>query len=202
MTPAPDSSKSDAGLQRMQDLLTNPLRSDHLVLLHEDERLLVDAVALYAQAGLGRNEGVMLVATVPHLRAVEARLEAAELPVQGLTSVGQLVTAPVGELLVAFMRAGLPDAEPFEAAIVDLIRKLRTAGYRRIRVFGEMVDLLWRCNLPAAVRLEELWNDLARREPLSLFCACSLEASGVGAPTRFPSRLRALHTHAIPVEAG
>jgi hypothetical protein len=39
-------------------------------------------------------------------------------------------------------------------------------------------------------------------EQISLLCGYSHDTAGAGAPARFPSRLCALHTHVIPVEAG
>jgi anti-sigma regulatory factor (Ser/Thr protein kinase) len=47
-----------------------------------------------------------------------------------------------------------------------------TEGGRPVRVFGEMVALLWDDGaLAAAIELEKLWNDLAQRHSFSLFCA-------------------------------
>jgi anti-sigma regulatory factor (Ser/Thr protein kinase) len=41
-----------------------------------------------------------------------------------------------------------------------------------VRVFGEMVALLWQeGNVPAAISLESLWNRLARVQRFSLLCA-------------------------------
>ncbi len=47
-----------------------------------------------------------------------------------------------------------------------------SAGSGRVRVFGEMVELLLRDDNPeAAILLEELWNDSVRRHPITLLCA-------------------------------
>src|SRR5437867_645640 len=59
---------------------------------------------------------------------------------------------------------------------------------------------LWRQNLPAAVRLEQLWNELIRSHSIPLLCAYGLAGNG-DAPHLFPSDLRTLHSHLIPVEA-
>ena len=41
-----------------------------------------------------------------------------------------------------------------------------------MRAFGEMVTLLWEAgNLPAAIRLEQYWDDLTQAGLVSLFCA-------------------------------
>ena len=170
--------------------------------MYRDERVLLDAVTLFAAQGLGRNEGVILVATASHLRALDARLEAADVPVYGLRTLGQLVTVPADELLATFMRDGFPHAALFEAAMMAMIHKLRSAGYAHVRVFGEMVALIWKDNLAAATRLEELWNGIVHDEQIALLCGYSQDRLGAGVPAPFPSRLSALHTHVIPIEAG
>jgi hypothetical protein len=44
-----------------------------------------------------------------------------------------------------------------------------------IRAFGEMVDVLWRAGeTVAAVKLEVLWNELARTHNFSLLCGYSM----------------------------
>jgi hypothetical protein len=62
-----------------------------------------------------------------------------------------------------------------------------------------MVNLLWRASLGAAVRLEELWNELVRERDVSLFCAYWLEDAE--AEARFPRDLREAHAHVVPVTA-
>ena len=50
-------------------------------------------------------------------------------------------------------------------------------GGRPVRIFGEMVALLWERGLVlAAIELETYWNDLARKLPFDLFCAYPSEA--------------------------
>ena len=48
--------------------------------------------------------------------------------------------------------------------------------YLLVRAFGEMVDLLWKDgNADAAIRLEELWNELATKYQYSLLCGYSVD---------------------------
>jgi len=68
----------------------------------------------------------------------------------------------------------------------------------RIVVFGEMVALLWRDGRhEAAVRLEELWNDLARKYDFSLFCAYPVAQMGEGSWEAVHA-VCAAHSHAMP----
>jgi MEDS: MEthanogen/methylotroph, DcmR Sensory domain len=64
-----------------------------------------------------------------------------------------------------------PDEERFSKFVETLI--LRAAvNDRRVRVFGEMVALLWaRGQAAATVRLEHLWEQFCNSQSFSLFCA-------------------------------
>jgi hypothetical protein len=93
--------------------------------------------------------------------------------------------------------------------IGQLIRQATGTG-RRVRVFGEIVALLWDAGqVTAAIELERLWNELGRQYPFSLFCAypahsvtddhlgafaevCHLHAEVIGVPPADP-RLRSAH---------
>lgn len=136
-------------------------------------------------------------------RAVARSLEAADFPVEGLERWGQLTLIDADQLLSRFMRNDLPDPALFRTVVGDVIEKARTGGrHPEVRVYGEMVNLLWRWNLAAATRLEELWNEVIQAHSVSLFCAYSLDKRDPDAPGQFPPAPRTLHTHLIPVEAG
>jgi hypothetical protein len=93
---------------------------------------------------------------------------------------GTLVFLDAEETLTSFLVEGHLDHAAFERVVGGLVRNA-AAGGRSVRIFGEMVALLWdRGLVPAAIELETYWNDLARETPFSLFCAypsaaCSAE---------------------------
>jgi hypothetical protein len=185
-----------------RDLIAEPVSRDHYVQVYRDERVLVEAVALYAGAALGRNEAVILVATAEHGAAVEESLARDGFDVPLLKTWGQLNILDAQEVLSRFMVDGAPDEARFKGVIRDLMAATKASGrFRDVRVYGEMVNLLWSENLPAATRLEELWNDVIEEHSISLFCAYCLDGCGQ-AERVFPPDLRALHTHFIPLEGG
>ena len=56
-------------------------------------------------------------------------------------------------------------------AISPLLRQAAKAG-QPVRVFGEMVSLLWDAGLiDAAIEVEAMWNELGGQYPFSLLCA-------------------------------
>ena len=183
-----------------KDLLVEPAASDHVLQLYQDERSLIEAVALYAGAGLGSQEAVILIATPSHLRAFGGRLEDQGFDLAELQLWGQLVVAEAGELLASLMVDGVPDHDRFARGVGGLIQKAREAGrYPKGRAYGEMVNLIWRADPSATARLEELWNELVKAHRVTLFCSYCVEGSADA--ERFPGELRALHSHVIPLAA-
>ena len=184
-----------------KDLLVEPLARDHVVQLYQDERIVVEAVALFTAIALGKGEAVVLVATPAHLEAIEVRLEEKNLGVEDVKAWGQLTVKDASEVLSSFMVNDVPDTMLFKTIVGSMIQNAASAGRSgRVRVYGEMVNLLWRQNLAAARRLEVLWNQVIQTHPISLFCAYNVDDNGAGARP-FPSDLRAEHSHLIPVEA-
>jgi hypothetical protein len=183
------------------DRLAEPLAKEHFVQLYHDDRCLVEGMALFAGRGLGKGDAVIIVATPEHRAALEGRLRRDRFEVDDVQQWGQLTLIDAAALLARFMVDGLPDAVLFRRAVGELIQGVRAArGYRRVRVYGEMVNLLWNDNLPAAILLEQLWNEFIEVQGISLFCAYSLPCTPE-AERSFPAHLRALHSHLVPVEA-
>jgi DcmR-like sensory protein len=64
----------------------------------------------------------------------------------------------------------VPDAGRFNQIVEPLLDRAASRG-RRVVVFGSMVDVLCgKGQIDAAIRLEELWNEVARRRAFSLAC--------------------------------
>ncbi len=75
-------------------------------------------------------------------------------------------------------------------------------GGRRVRAFGEMVALLWtEGNQAAAIRLEELWNELAQTRTFCLYCAYCLDSFGDTAHTAPFTHICTQHSRVIPAES-
>jgi hypothetical protein len=183
-----------------RDLVAEPLSRDHVIQLYRDDRFLIESVALFAGVGIGKGEAIVLIATTPHLAAIETRLRALGFDVDGLKMWGQLTVLDAFRLLSGFMVNGAPDRALFKTIVAQIVRQARAEGrYPRVRMYGEMVELLWRDNRSATARLEELWNEVVETHSVSLLCGYSL-ASDAEAHL-FPEELRATHSHFVPVEA-
>jgi PAS domain S-box-containing protein len=175
-------------------VLTERLAGEHIAQLYSSDTVLIESLRMFTTHGLSGREAVFLVLTPPHRDQLLQRLAADGLDVGGLQDEGQLLVQDAATLLASIMRDGTPDETLFATKVGEVIERAKSGGTRKVRVFGEMVNLLWRSNTPAAIRLEELWNDLIARSELSLFCAYSTSQGH----ERFPEALRAAHSHIIP----
>jgi hypothetical protein len=95
------------------------------------------------------------------------------------------------------MIEGMPDRALFQARIGSIVSAMQTR-WDGVRVFGEMVDLLWQDDLrAAAARIEEFWNDLRDRQPFALLCGYGMECL---APDSYAGSLQTIcrsHTHLL-----
>jgi len=176
-------------------ILTDPHPYGHIVYPYTDEALVGQAVALFAGAGLRNGEGVVLVMTAAHRDSITLRLVTEGYDVENLQRSGRLVCILAEDLLSQFMRDGVPDEEIFSAVIENLITTCRAStdsSSGQVRVFGEMVSLLWNANLGATISLEEMWNKIIDRNSVSLMCTYALNGSN-----GIPDSLHSLHSHSM-----
>lgn len=149
---------------------------DHVVQFYEGEESLALSVSSFLGVGLVAGETALVVATAKHRTAFEAVMTAAGVDVEGASASGQYVTLDAAEVLATFMVDGSPDRERFDHVVGGQISRLTATG-RALRIYGEMVAVLWdEDNVSAAIALEQLWNELASRVSFSLFCAYPAQA--------------------------
>ena len=178
----------------------------HSVQFYEDDRFLVDTVVDFFAVGLVDGLGAVAIATREHIAAISQGLHEKGFDVERTRTNGQLTLLDAEELLASFMTGVLPDAGKFRRAMDGVLGSHARFGdgvreRRPVLAFGEMVDLLCRQgNIDGAIRLEELWNELAESYTFSLLCAYSL---GTFSEDTHDGALRAIcnqHTHVMPTE--
>ncbi|WP_338763599.1 ATP-binding protein [Massilia sp. METH4] len=139
---------------------------------YQDDAVLLAEVAEFLDRGLRGGGTAIVIATPAHLAELRQHLAGFGAP-QGQRHwfPGELIMLDAAEALARFMVDGWPDERRFDAAIGKVVRAACDTG-NTVHAFGEMVALLCAEGLyDAAVRLEQLWNDLARTCRFSLFCA-------------------------------
>src|SRR5258706_524083 len=178
-----------------------PAMNGHAVQFYERESYLLDSVTEYIGSALRAASAGILIATPPHRDGVAQRLTARGLDVTGAAALGRYVAIDARDTLDRFMVGGWPDPARFDDAIGALIAKTRERA-PKVFAFGEMVALLGgEGNRGAAIGLEELWNELATRQPFSLLCAYPIEAFRDTSHAKPFRDMSAAHTHVIPAES-
>ena len=146
---------------------------DHVVLFYESDDELVETVVHYLVDGLRADERAVVVATSARIEAFEAGMARTGVDVAAAHASGVLVTLDASDALSRFLIGDWPDPDAFATGIGDLVRSVADTGHT-VRVYGEMVALLWDAgHVAAAIELEALWNELGQEIPFSLFCAYS-----------------------------
>ena len=175
--------------------------TDHFVQFYEADDFLLNSLGEYTAAALKAGEAAIVVATEEHREELEARLRKHGLDVAAAVECGQLILRDASETLSKFMVNGSPDSALFAGIVGDIIAR---AGEGRpcVRVYGEMVALLWaEGNYDAAIRLEELWNDLQQKHSFALFCAYPMNGFAGDGPGRGLPDVCTTHSRVIPAES-
>jgi hypothetical protein len=157
---------------RWQRWLEKAGEGDHLVQFYEDPRVLAMSLAFYVANGLRQGESAVLIARPEHLDACNSFL-AEEFDVASLIAKGRLCEFDAAGTLASVCVDRKPERSYFDAVIPMVLDLAKAASpVRRVRAYGEMVDLLREAgDLKSALVLEGFWNDLARRYSFSLLCS-------------------------------
>jgi hypothetical protein len=170
------------GLQRSDDREpvrpdhAEPVRPDHLVTFYESSSFLAASVRRFFLEGLTRGETILVVATSAHRDAFAAALEDAGHDVARSRREGRYVELDAPATLAELVVDGQLTSARFERVVARRVAEL-AAKSEGVRVFGEMVALLWEANeLSLALELEDRWNALLEQTPLPLLCGYPLSA--------------------------
>jgi signal transduction histidine kinase len=176
--------------------------AEHVVRFYETDAFLLDAVAAFCADAILAHEAALVVATPEHRAGVAERLRARGL-LDAVGSHDAYFSLDAADTLSQFLVNGEVDAARFMDVIGGVIARAAKRG-RQVRVFGEMVSLLVADGYPAAaIRLEELWNDLqAHHTPaFSLFCAYPMDHFGGEVHQDLFSEVCAAHSQVVPAES-
>lgn len=167
----------------------------HAVRFYYDSGGLCQIASDYLAEGLNSGEPSFIVATPHHASRIESLLAARGFDVANLKRAGEFVVKNASEMLSKVMVDNIPDSERFRRLLSPAMEVAAGEARRTVRVYAEMVDLLWRIGQTgAAIRLEALWNGLAASQRFALLCAYALE--GVGNSSHI-SQICGHHTHIV-----
>ena len=159
----------------LQQYVISAPQGEHLVYFYQESDSLLEALSDFIGSALGAGNAAIIIATKVHVDGLQQRLQARGLDTQKASRQGRYVALDASELLSKIMVNGMPDEDRFVESVGGAIARI-TAALKsprpEIAAFGEMVALLWtEGKIEAAIRLEQLWNELAKKYSFSLRCA-------------------------------
>src|SRR3954470_10405594 len=178
------------------------LEQTHIVQFYDSDSYLVSAVADFLAAGLRVGQPVLVIATPEHREAFAARVRAKGLDLDSAIDTGQLLMLDARDTLSRFMDGSVPDAERFRSQLGEVMGNLPLGTSHSVaRAYGEMVDLLLKDgNIAGAVRLEELWNELANSHEFCLLCAYAMSNFDRESHSPGFEAICNAHAHVVPTE--
>jgi hypothetical protein len=150
---------------------------DHVVQFYRRDDELAEHVSGYLLDAVRDGGVAIVIATAAHRRAFEAGLADAGIDVGAASSSGAYVILDADAAMRRLLIAGRLNPTAFEQVIGRLIQPAAETG-KQVRVYGEIVALLWDAgHVNAAIDLEAQWNELGRKYPFALCCGYPVRSS-------------------------
>jgi anti-sigma regulatory factor (Ser/Thr protein kinase) len=130
----------------------------------------VDQVADFLAPALSSGTGVLVVAGPVVTQQLHRALAVRDIDIDEVTDTGMLVVVDAEALLTDIRQASPSlDLDKFDAVVRAAIRRATRGG--RLRVYGELVNLLWEAgDVQGAIDIEDGWIRLAGELEFSLMC--------------------------------
>jgi hypothetical protein len=149
---------------------------NHIVQVCQDDVFQAEAVTRYIQEGLLKDEAVIIYARTSLRKSVIRKLEQLDIEVGNYKRLGQLKFFDVEYSLSCFYNEDIVNESSFQDFVGSSLQDLRLR-FGKTRIFGEMVNVLWKNDEhEAAMKLEECWNNLSRQFDFSLLVSYSLDS--------------------------
>jgi len=152
----------------------------HEAQFYSDDSLFLDGFTRFISIALNAGNPAVFIGTASHTKTLLERLQAESPDIRTTIRQGRYVALTAAEFLSSFMVSDMPDAGWFLKVVDDLIvaaRKGANGEHLRVAFCGECAHMSWaQGNADAAIRLEELWNEIAKTHNVDILCGYSLES--------------------------
>ena len=174
---------------------------DHLVQVYREAVELAEAAATFFAAGFDSNQPAVAIATAAHWPLIAERLTRRGWEPEALEADGLLYVRDADLTLQAILDENGPSLRKFHDVVGGLLREVAARRpKRRVRAFGEMVDLLVdRGDRSGADVLEHHWNELAAQLNFMLLCGYRLDLFDADAQTALLPQIHRSHAQVLPV---
>ena len=146
----------------------------HEVQLYSSEELFLHRFTGFMGAALSVGDAVVVVATQSHRDALFQRLQVDGLDVTAAVDQGRYIPLDVADVLATFMVNDVPDPVQFREITSSLLAAAKNAAKGKrphVAACGECAPvLLQRGMADAAVRLEGLWDEIAKKGGVDILC--------------------------------
>jgi len=150
----------------------------HEVQFYSDDSVFFKSTTRFiADAQLAADAAIVL-ATDSHREGLIQRLKADGFDIDSAVEQGTYISLDAAEMRASIMVNGVPDPVRFSAglgALLEAAGKAANTEHPRVAIFGECVGLLFAGGNPnAAIRLEEIGNDVVKLHNVDILCAYPL----------------------------
>src|SRR5579871_558106 len=176
----------------------------HEVQFYFDDRFLLKSLACFVRNALESGTSAIVVATRPHCTGLADQLRRDGVDLTSAIEQGRYVALDASETLNQFMVDGAPDETRCRKCVGEVISCSSYVAPRedsKVAIYGEMVSVLWqRGETHAALRLEQLWNQLSADYSFYLRCGYPIASFDRDAYSELFSRICSEHDVVIPAE--
>jgi len=152
----------------------------HEVLFYSDDTLLLHRLSRFVAAALDAGNAAIVLATKAHRDSLLQRLKVGGVDIDGALQQGTYISVDAADVLSTVMVNDLPDPARFFVGLggfIEAAAKAAKSEQPRVVVFGEAVALLQaESKADAAIRFEQLGNDLAEMYRVDILCAYPLSS--------------------------
>ncbi len=143
----------------------------HGVQFYSQDKFLLEELSGYIGGALRVGDSAIVVATEAHRNGLLQWLTAQGIDLAAASQEGRLIALDASQTLAEFMLEDWPSEERFNHVIGPIIARAASSASSQkagVSIFGEMVALLLADGkAQAAIRLEQLWNELAQMHSFS-----------------------------------
>jgi hypothetical protein len=178
-----------------------PGQGSHTAHFYASDDGLIAEIGHKIASALGAGGAAVVIAAPSHRHGLAEYLAAGGIDLARAGHRGRWLALDADKTLDEFTDDGHPDPERFRALIGGILDRLApsVATGAPIVVYGEMVAVLWQNgHSEVSLRLEELWNHLARTRTFHLFCGWPLALFSDGPDAVAVDGICSLHTHVTP----
>jgi DNA-binding NarL/FixJ family response regulator len=152
----------------------------HEVQFYSDDAVFLDSFARFIAVAIKAGDAAIVVATGSHLNGLVPRLKIQGVDVDAAMQQGTYIQLDVAKTLSTFMVNDMPDSARLFEVVGGLIQAAAKATKRencRVVACGECAPLLWaEGKADAAIRLEQLWDEIGTAFEVDILCAYALSS--------------------------